>query len=891
VRQGAPYGYGSPGALPYHMQGTAMQQKSNRGIVTSADISTGLPALDALLHGLLPGDNVVFQVDNTSNYRVFAEPFATHAKTFGRKIIHFHFDRNTPPLLQKDAATVVELEPEKGFEAFINKTHRSIDEAGRGMFYIFDNLSYLTSEWFSDDMLANFFQVICPHLYDLETITYFALERNRHSTQAIAPIRKTTQILLDVYHQKEQYYVRPIKVQQRYSESMHRVHRWTDQGFVPVDESHVLADVLTSPHLSVLETAIQRMDVWNRVFLRGEEALVAETKGHGNPKLQQKLFLRLLRMVMSRDDRIFALAQEYLSLEDILAIGRRTIGTGSIGGKAVGMLLARAILAKKMPEWKERMEVNDAFYVGSDVFYSYIVRNGCWWLRKTTTETRTLMEGAGHARRLINTGTFPPYIIDQFRDMLAYYGKSPIIVRSSSLLEDNFGNAFAGKYDSVFCSNQGSLEQRLEDFMQAAKIVYASSISEEALDYRRRHKSLEREERMGLLVQRVSGTRQNGCFFPQLAGVGFSFNPYAWSPDIDPRAGVLRLVFGLGTRAVDRADDDYTRVVALNAPERRPEEGGDKAKSAQERVDILDLFDNRLATVYFSDLAKKPLSMPIDLFASVDAEAARYARERGRDAKATARLHFDKLLRKTTFAEDFREILATMESAYDHPVEVEFTAHFTDAENYKLNILQCRPLFIQADGTRVDIPEDISPEQCVFHSEGPLIGHSRALDIARIIYVVPETYSQLPEHTRYAVARAIGKINAAPPAEGAILMLGPGRWGTTTPSLGVPIAFAEIAAASVITEIVAMREDVVPDVSLGTHFFSELVESDMLYVALYPKRDRFDANHPLLKDTPNQLQKILPEAAELEPVLRVIDTNLRLYADALDKKVGLHLKK
>ena len=174
-------------------------------------------------------------------------------------------------------------------------------------------------------------------------------------------------------------------------------------------------------------------------------------------------------------------------------------------------------------------------------------------------------------RQRILSGRFPDHINDEFfRGMLDYFGESPYIVRSSSILEDARGNAFSGKYESVFVSNRGTREDRMEALPVAVRRVYASVLDEEALQYRRRRGLMDSEGRMALLIMRVSGAPQGRYYYPQAAGVGLSYNPFVWHPDIDPTAGVLRLVFGLGTRAVDRSDDDYTRLVALNAPTRRP---------------------------------------------------------------------------------------------------------------------------------------------------------------------------------------------------------------------------------------------------------------------------------------------------------------------------------
>jgi hypothetical protein len=275
-------------------------------------------------------------------------------------------------------------------------------------------------------------------------------------------------------------------------------------------------------------------------------------------------------MAVTRDPQLAALAERYLDLFDLVEIGKRMIGTGQIGGKAVGMLLARAILGKTSPRWAERLEPHDSFYIGSDVFYTYLIQNDAWWARRSLRDFEEGIEAARGARHRLLRGQFPPDLQEQCVQMLDYFGQSPIIVRSSSLLEDAYGNAFSGKYESVFCANQGTRADRLHAFMDAVHTVYASTTSREALTYRARRRLLDREEQMALLVQRVSGQRYGPFFYPQAAGAGFSFNPFVWNDAIDPKAGFLRLVFGLGTRAVDRADDDYTRIVALNAPLRLP---------------------------------------------------------------------------------------------------------------------------------------------------------------------------------------------------------------------------------------------------------------------------------------------------------------------------------
>ena len=299
--------------------------------------------------------------------------------------------------------------------------------------------------------------------------------------------------------------------------------------------------------------------------------------------------------------------------------------------------------------------------------------------------------------------------------MLDYFGQSPIIVRSSSLLEDNYGNAFAGKYESVFCANQGPHHKRLQDFLSAVKTIYASTMSEKALRYRAQRGLLDQDEQMSLLVQRVSGVRYGGLFYPQVAGVGLSRNPYVWNKCIDPKAGVVRLVFGLGTRAVDRSDDDYTRIVALNAPERRPESDFDEVRQySQRKVDVIDLEANQLVSHEFTEVAERSPRLPVHVFASAGGAAAHRADGDETPGSPPPVLTFEHLLSQTPFVGDMRQMLQILQDAYDYPVDLEFTANFFDRDQYKINLVQCRPLQVVSDTAAVELPETHQPPTTAF---------------------------------------------------------------------------------------------------------------------------------------------------------------------------------
>jgi pyruvate, water dikinase len=491
----------------------------------TAPSGTGLAGLDRVLEGLRAGDNVVWQVDSVEEYAPFVRSFVDAAERAGRRLVYFRFARHPPLVEERRGVEVHRLSPAVGFESFTTEIHRVIETAGRGAYYVFDCLSELAADWYSDLMLGNFFMVTCPYLYELETVTYFALLRDGHSHEAVDAIRGTTQLLVDVFRRGTALYVHPLKVEARESPTMYLPHQKRGEAFVPITESAVLAELLADLAERRLDT-VSRHDLWERKLVQAREVLDAVRAGSRPAADAGDTFRALLRTMLTRDERLAELASRWLDLEDLLAIRRRMIGTGLVGGKAVGVLLARAILARSDSRWRRRLEPHDSWFVGSDVFYTYLVRNGCWRARREQRSPASFLDGAAEARERILHGAFPDSVRSRFVAMLEYYGQSPIIVRSSSLLEDGFGNAFTGKYESVFCSNQGSPEGRLAALEAAVREVYASAMSEEALRYRADRGLLDRDEQMAILVQRVSGAVRGSLHFPQVAGVALSYNPY-----------------------------------------------------------------------------------------------------------------------------------------------------------------------------------------------------------------------------------------------------------------------------------------------------------------------------------------------------------------------------
>jgi len=861
---------------------------------------SGLPELDKILCGLRDGDNIVWQVDSWEDYAPFAQAFSEQAVKEGNRVIYFRFGRHKSLIPPGENIEIHQIDYTLGFEYFTNTIHSIIEQVKSKGIYVFDLLTTLSDACYSDRMIGNFFKLTSNRITEYAARAYYSLSRYVHSYHAMDNIEENSQIIIDVYRLREKIYIKPFKVQDRFSSTMYRLHEWNGKNLEPVRESAHIADVILDKPLPGLPSASYCMiGVWDKTFMATEEILESYRKKQCSKEKADSELNKILNLIISKDQRMLSLASEYLSISDVLQIWKRMIGTGMIGGKALGMLLARAILKQKNPKWATLLEEHDSFFIGSDVFYTYLVENNCWWDVQRQRHLSTFLQGNEALREKILEGSFPEYIVKRFSDMLDYYGQSPIIVRSSSILEDNFGNAFAGKYESIFCANQGTKKQRLQNFIHAVRRIYASTVSKEALTYRKARGVLDKDEQMALLVQRVSGNCYDEFYFPQLAGVGFSFNPYAWNQEIDPEAGMMRLVFGLGTRAVERSDDDYTRVVALNAPEKRPESNFDEVKRyAQRRADVLNLKSNKFINIHFSDLIASTDEIPLHLFATKDRALEKLCAERGMSDKSAWVLTFDRLFKNTAFVDNMREMFHIVKEAYQSHVDIEFTTNFLQRGEYKINLVQCRPLQVQVTGMKVIPIPEIESENFILRAKGAVIGHSRLIKIDRLIYVLPELYGKLPEERRYALARLIGKItNISGEDKKNIMIIGPGRWGTSTPSLGIPVSFSEINNVSVLCEIDTMHEGLVPDLSLGTHFFNEMVEMNMLYLAYYTAKNGNILNESFLTGSENRLPSLVPDEKKWSDFIKVIDTGMDgkhntmlLNANSVDQEAAIYLE-
>ena len=643
---------------------------------------------------------------------------------------------------------------------------------------------------------------------------------------------------------------------------------------------------------------------WELLFRQGEiyEALPEPERRPVQHHLEEIKVVLIKRMISDQLPFI-AVAKNVLTISDLRRVYRRLIGGGKIGGKAAGIVLAWKILRQQGPEIgadiSSMVQIPESYFIGSQVIYDFSVLNNLD--RFMNQKYRSIEEIRSEYPKLVQEylkGKFPEAIIDRLREILLKYKGAPLIVRSSSLLEDNFGFSFAGKYASVFCPNQGDDAQNLEDLLNGIRRIFASLSNPDALLYRKKHDLLDYDERMCVIIQPVQGEQYGRYFLPPIAGVAYSRNPFRWGPKIRREDGFMRLVWGLGTRAVSRVDNDYPRLVALSNPQLRPDSSANAIRQySQHLVDILDLEKNSFESLPIEDILK-PDYPDLDLIASVDQGDYLQDIFAGSvlNGEENLVITFNKLTKDKRFIKLMRTALFHLERSYDQPVDIEFVVEIVStkaARDYRLHILQCRPLSQLTENLMVSIPEKISKEDIVLESNW-LVSDGKSENIRYVVYLDPRAYKKVPDLvTKRELGRAVCRLNQKLKDENFIL-LGPGRWGSANLDLGVHVTYADIYNTKVLAEIGLSDDGGRPELSHGTHFFNDLVESRILALALWPDEEHSYINWSFFQDSPNSLAAIVPEDADLESYLRVIDIPavtggrlLHLYMDGeREKAVG-----
>ncbi|RKX47500.1 MAG: pyruvate, phosphate dikinase [Verrucomicrobia bacterium] len=634
------------------------------------------------------------------------------------------------------------------------------------------------------------------------------------------------------------------------------------------DKISFLIKVLGSPHSTMQEIT----DALRRYYhLISDEFVAPEST-------VMSLRVSLAERFLSDQLHLTKIAKKYSRISTFRELADRFImparSHGKIGGKGAGLLMASWIYedARTTDPTLTKIKTPKTWFVASDAIMSFIVFNDLEDVFEQKYKSiDTVRREYPNLVQLFKHSPFPQELMNGLAAALDDFGDKPLVVRSSSLLEDNQGSSFSGKYKSLFLANQGSKSERLDALTDAIAEIYASGFAPDPIEYRRELGLLEYHEQMGVLIQEVVGTRVGKYYLPAFAGVALSRNEFRWSPRIEREDGLIRIVPGLGTRAVDRTRDDYPVLIVPKKPDLHVNVEVDEIiRYAPKKVDVINLAENSLETINVDALMREygqEYPALTKVFSVISGDRLEQPSPVFLDPNNDTLVPTFRGLRKDpVFNKIIDDLLSILEESLQTPVDLEF-AH--DGSDFYL--LQCRPQSSSDEESPVAIPRDIPSEDILF-TANRYVSNGWVPDITHLVYVDPDAYAELSSRSELlSVGTTIGKLNQTLPKKQFILM-GPGRWGSRGDvKLGVSVTYADINNTAMLVEIARQKGGYLPDLSFGTHFFQDLVEARIRYLPLYPDEQGAVFNEQFLNSSPNLLPDLVPDCGPLSETIKVIE--------------------
>lgn len=597
-----------------------------------------------------------------------------------------------------------------------------------------------------------------------------------------------------------------------------------------------------------------------------------------NSTTETWLISELVHRFLTHDEHLINRVLDYLQISDFEPMIGKIIGSsssmGHIGGKGAGLFIAKQLLdhAAKDDPLLQDIKTPRTWYLATDQIIDFLHYNNLEDMNSYKYNS------AFHLRitydnvvSKIKKAKLLPHTVQMLRIVLDELEETPIIVRSSSLLEDRQSSGFHGKYKSLFLANQGTKQERLEALVDAILEVYASMYNPDSVQYRRERGLLHSNEEMGVLIQEVVGQKIGHYYMPIFAGVAFSHNLLRWSSRITREGGLVRMVMGLGTRAVDRINDDYPVLFSPSQPDLRVNlTPADIRYYSPKHIDLINLEKEQFETVEVIPFLKEMGSQIPALHKYVSVYHPDYTETKNaftlNPQKDNLMITFDPILSTGNIAQKLKRMLDVLAQKLEGPVDIEFAY-----DGQHIYLLQCRPQGYGIQSVPAPIPKNLN-RQDIFFTANRFITNGLLADITHVVYVDGDAYNALSAREELlAVGTVVGLLNDVLPRRKYILM-GPGRWGSRGDiKLGVRVTYSDISGTAALIEVAKKKHSYVPEVSFGTHFFQDLVESDIVYIPLYPDKAEVVFKESFFKYSHNLLKEILPQYGWLEEVVRVID--------------------
>ena len=546
-------------------------------------------------------------------------------------------------------------------------------------------------------------------------------------------------------------------------------------------------------------------------------------------------------------------------------------GEGAIGGKGRSLLFAIRKLRDSEDIALRKVVIPESLFVAVGVFDTLVAALG------GSGQFRN-MAPAEIERRFLEA-PLPAELIDRVREFLSRVG-DPIIVRSSSVLEDSLKYSFAGKYLSLFEFNgDGTLEERTTRVLDHIRRIYARTFFPIAVAYRAKHGL--GDDRMGIIIMRVSGKWRGRYYYPTVAGVGFSRYHRRWTNRIRSEDGIIRLVFGMGTTSTKRG---YARTFALTLPCLRPEglNPFNVMRHSQEHFQVIDRDQKALVTVdvkkiwqdilpYHSCFPEYAQVYRPDDDGGFFSPMSKHGTTVGKGEKVC--FTFEEFAcRSKSFFERMKHLLQLLDREMGVPADVEFSFHPTEDV---IEIVQARPLWINEHTYTSKIPDaEALAGRAVILQADRMVTDGVRENVPYLVLVDHRIYSQ--ETRFHEIARGIGDVNRM--LGKSFVLVAPGRVGSSNPLLGVPVQYDELTNCCCIVEVGFPKQGYMPELSFGTHFFTDLEIDGILYMPVYNEAKNNIYDEEFLDSSPFTAG---PHAA-----IRIYKGDFSVYTDG-DRNFGI----
>ncbi len=506
------------------------------------------------------------------------------------------------------------------------------------------------------------------------------------------------------------------------------------------------------------------------------------------------------------------------------------LGDGSLGGKARGIAFMNKLIEKYSLSDKYtdiNISIPRSIVVTTDYFDEFILENGLQYVIDSELSDDEILSEFVASR-------LPERLIAELRIYLRFVD-SPLAIRSSSKLEDSNYQPFAGVYSTYMIPRTDNKDQMLRMLDKAIKSVYASVFYNGSRTYIQTTGNLQSEEKMAVVIQNICGTEHDGLYYPLLSGVGRSVNFY---PIENERAedGIVNMVFGLGKSVVEggktlRFSPKYPKkILQLSQPELA-------IRDSQKTMYALDLRPGafKISRNEGVNLAHIPVTDAIGHFSQSDMVFSTFSMTDNRivpgiEHRGSRIVAFDAILKygRYPLAKALSEIMGICRKELLCEVEMEFAADITADEKLSLKLLQVRPISSYTDESGQNFDELCASLKEKFVVSSKALGNGRINGMRHIVYISPDRFDS--SKTREMAVELAAINNEFKSKDNGYILIGPGRWGSSDPNLGIPVIWSDISEARMIVEYGIPGYQVEP--SQGTHFFQNITSLGVGYLSV-----------------------------------------------------------